>query len=331
MGCSAEDCRDTTGLITVTYLGVAGLMIEHEGSVLLTAPFFSNPRFGSVRPRFSRLLRRSPPTHSNGAQIERFLPQRANQAVAILVGHGHYDHLMDIPYIATRRATSAVVYGGPSVRHMLMGDSTLRANPHRVVAIDTAEAGDTVRAGRWFYTSDSAFRFLAVRARHAPTVKLWGKGYTYANGVVEADLDALPRTALNWKLGEEYSYVIDVLSRRRPVFRIYFQDAPSPPPLGFPAPAVLDERRVDLAILCAGSASNVRGAPDSLLKVLAPRAVMVTHWESFFRAQSLPMQVGRSTDLEAFTASLRRSLPSSAGWLVPLPQATVRFRPSDSR
>ena len=306
-------------------------MIEHKGSVLLTAPFFTNPRFGDVRPRIVRLMRSSPRVHSNGEEIERFLPRAADRASTILVGHGHYDHLMDIPYIATRRAISAIVYGGPSVRHMLMGDSTLRANPRRVVAIDSSEAGDTLHSGHWIYSSDSGFRFLALRAGHAPTYQLWGRAYTYANGTVRADLDRLPTTALGWKLGEEYSYIIDVLSdvSRKPIFRIYFQDAASQPPLGFPSREILDERTVDVAVLCAASSSNVKNTPDSLLSVLKPRAVIVSHWESFFRSQSRPIETGRATDLNAIAVSLRRSLPPSTAWAAPLPQTKFRFRPSE--
>ncbi|MFL5543984.1 MAG: hypothetical protein ACJ792_04730 [Gemmatimonadaceae bacterium] len=73
--------------------------------------------------------------------IDRFLPAVADRASAILVGHGHYDHLLDVPYIATHRATSAFIYGGPSIRRMLMGDSILRRHGgRRLVPIEPATA-----------------------------------------------------------------------------------------------------------------------------------------------------------------------------------------------
>jgi hypothetical protein len=329
VGCDSADCGDPGHVISMTYLGVSGLLIEHQGHVLLTAPFFSNPDIGMVVPRLTRFLRSTPRIAADTLAIERLLPRTADRATAILVGHGHYDHLMDIPYIATRRATTSRIYGGPSVRHMLMGDFALRSNGgHRVVAISVASAGTTERRGVWYYTEDSAFRFMAIIAGHAPTYREWKRSYTFTVGLVDVDLDSLPHTAAEWKLGEPYAYLIDVLSSdtREPVFRIYFQDAPSEPPLGFPPTDILAERVVDVAVLCAATSSNVSNTPDSLLAVLKPSQVIVGHWEDLFRSQTLPVQVSIATDLGAFRESLTKSLPRSAGWVMPLPRKTFRFR-----
>ncbi len=333
VGCDPGDCGDPERVISITYLGVSGLLIEHQRHVLLTAPFFSNPDLGMVMPLMTRLLRSTPRIAADTLAIEKLLPRAADRATVILVGHGHYDHLMDIPYIATRRATTSTIYGGPSVRHMLMGDSTLRLNGgQRVVAIPVTGAGSAERRGIWYYTGDSAFRFMAIVAGHAPTYREWKRSYTFTAGSVDVDLDSLPHTAAEWKLGEPYAYLIDVLSNdtREPVFRIYFQDAPSEPPLGFPPADVLAERVVDVAVLCAATSSNVSNTPDSLLAVLKPAQVIVGHWEDFFRSQTLPVQVSIATDLDEFRERLRKSLPASAGWVMPLPRTTFRFRESRS-
>lgn len=331
VGCASTACGDSRRLISVTFLGVAGVSIEHRGHILLTGPFFSNPSLSKVAPRVSRLLRSSPRIAADTLAIDRLLPPWADSATAILVGHGHYDHLMDVPYIATRRATSAMIYGGPTIRHMLMGDSTLRAgNGARVVAIPTTDAGTRERRGRWYYSDDSAFRFMALMSSHAPTFRAWKATYLFSAGTLDVDLDSLPHTAAEWKLGETYAYIIDVLSppTRVPVFRIYFQDAPGKPPLGFPSDDLLAERRVDLAILCAATSSNVSNTPDSLLTVLKPSQVIVGHWEDFFRQQTRPIQVSPGTNLLAFTRSLNRSLRGTR-WVMPLPQTTFRFRETD--
>ena len=334
IGCQPASCGNPERLISVTYLGASGLLIEYQHHVLLTAPFFSNPSFGQVRPRISKLLRSTPRIAADTEAIERLLPRDADSATTILVGHGHYDHLMDVPYIATHRAITATIYGGPSVRHMLMGDSALRANGgSRVVAISEAVVGRLQRRGTWFYSSDSAYRFMALIAGHAPTFRAWKQVYTFTSGTVDTDLDSLPHTAAEWKLGEPYSYLIDVLGdrTRAPVFRIYFQDAPSEPPLGFPPTEVLAERPIDLAVLCAATSSNVRNTPDSLLVVLKPQHVLLAHWEDFFRARTLSLQLGSGTNLDALRESLRKTLPDSADWVMPLPQSTFRFRDTRDR
>lgn len=327
VGCVPGACSDSSRHIDVTYLGVSGILIEYDGHALLTAPFFTNPPLSAVARSARRLFLSRPSVSSDPAAIERLLPKTADHASAILVGHGHYDHLMDVPYIATRRAKGAAIYGGPSVRHMLMGDSTLRAESARLVSIPLEASATLDRNGQWFYTRDSAFRFMALSSHHAPTFKFLRKNYTFAAGRVEKDLDRLPSKAGDWKLGEAYSYIIDVLggAGRATIFRIYFQDAPSAPPLGFPPRRLLAEHAVNLAILCAATSSNVRATPDSLLRLLSPSSVLVTHWESFFRSQVLPEEVNRTTDIDAFVLSLTRSLPIAAAWAMPLPQTKFRF------
>jgi len=331
LGCAPANCGDPRNLVSVTYLGTSGILVEYGEHALLTAPFFSNPPFAARAPDALRWLGSGPRITPDSAVIEQQLPRSADRASVILVGHGHYDHLMDVPYIATHRTKSAIIFGGPSIRHMLMGDRVLRSSPRRLVTIPLDRAGDSSRDGDWFYSADSAFRFIALIAGHAPNVNIGNWGYLFAAGAVSTDLDSLPHTAAGWKLGEPYAFLIDVLSdsTRRTIFRIYFEDAPSEPPLGFPSAAVLTARTVDLAILCAATSSNVRAAPDSLLRMLKPAGVLITHWESFFRSQLLPQSVGIGTDLRQFTRSLRRSLPPQTGWIMPLPHETVRFRTSD--
>jgi hypothetical protein len=349
IGCAPVSCGDPWNLVSVTYLGISGILVEHGDHALLTSPFFSNPRFGARGPKALQWVTErvvtdeellaatwvgsSPVITADTAAIERLLPRSADRASVILVGHGHYDHLLDVPYIATHRVKSAIIFGGPSIRHMLMGDPNLRSSPTRVTPIPKEMAGDSSRDGRWYYSPDSAFRFMAIVAGHAPNVMIGKHPYAFGGGVVSTDMDSLPRTAAEWKLGEPYAFLIDVLSdsTRSPIFRIYFQDAPTEPPLGFPSAAVLAARGVDLAILCAATSSNVNTAPDSLLRVLKPRGVLVTHWESFFQPQFQPRTLSLVTNLRLFTRSLRHSLPPKTGWVMPLPHQTIRFRPNSSR
>src|SRR5436309_10365601 len=73
IGCEAADCGDPTRVVAITFLGVAGLLIEHESHVLLTAPFFSNPSFGQVRSRITRLLCSTPRISADTSAIEKLL------------------------------------------------------------------------------------------------------------------------------------------------------------------------------------------------------------------------------------------------------------------
>ena len=330
VGCVPANCGDLRDQVSVTYLGISGILVEHGEHALLTAPFFTNPPLMDWRPGLLRWLI-GRPIAPDTAVIERLLPRSADRASVILVGHGHYDHLLDVPYIATHRTKSAVIFGGPSIRHMLMGDAILRSDSRRLIPIPRESAGDAKSDGVWFYSPDSAFRFMALIADHAPQVKIGNWPYKFAVGTVSTDMDTLPKMASDWKLGEPYAYLIDVLSDspRRTIFRIYFEDAPSEPPLGFPSTPLVAAEKVDLAILCAATSSNVRTTPDSLLRLLKPRGVMLTHWESFFRPALRSKRLSRSTDMHLFVRSLRRALQPQVGWVMPLPGQTIRFRTTD--
>src|SRR5580765_6847802 len=85
IGCNPESCGDSTKQIEIMYLGVAGIVVRHEGQVLLTAPFFTNPRLARVIPK-ALFFGSSGPVTSSGAAVERLLPTAADSASVILVG-----------------------------------------------------------------------------------------------------------------------------------------------------------------------------------------------------------------------------------------------------
>jgi hypothetical protein len=106
--------------VQVKYLGAGGVVIKRGDDVLLTAPFFSNPSilrvaFGEIAPRKD--------------QIDRFLAPPGNGlagATAVLVGHAHYDHLMDVPYIKQKYMPKAKIYGSDTMKFTLAGDNSLK-------------------------------------------------------------------------------------------------------------------------------------------------------------------------------------------------------------
>ena len=72
--------------VKITYLGTGGFLIERGQSAILTAPFFSNNSLSRVG-LWNLKVKES--------TISRYIPNLKN-VQAILVGHAHYDHLLDI-------------------------------------------------------------------------------------------------------------------------------------------------------------------------------------------------------------------------------------------
>ena len=142
----------------------------------------------------------------------------------------------------------------------------------------------------------SRIRFMPIVTGHAP--HFYG-GITFYTGEVTAPLAALPERADGWKKGESLAYLVDFLDAQdRPVFRIYYQDAAAAAPLGFVAPSVLAQRRVDAAILCISLHELVSGVPTDLIRHLNPRTILLGHWEDIFQpVDQLPLKTVIFTDM----------------------------------
>src|SRR5919197_3962825 len=80
--------------VRVTYLGTNGYQFEFDGHALLVDPYFSRVDLLSIA-LGSRL---QPDMHRVAEGIRHIAPR----VDAILVTHGHFDHLLDAPIIMAR-------------------------------------------------------------------------------------------------------------------------------------------------------------------------------------------------------------------------------------
>jgi len=301
-------CHPGTEEITIEYLGVGGWLMRMGEAVFLTAPFFSNPGFLDVG--LGRI-------EADTAAIERFLPP-VEDAMAILVGHAHYDHLMDIPYILRRRAPAALLYGSRTAVNLLHGDPDL--DPARLISVEE-RAGTREEPGDWVYLTDGRVRFMALRSGHAPHFM---RIHLY-EGEAEEPAEGLPNRAGGWVEGLPLAYLIDFLSPDGEVlYRVHYQDAASTPPLGFP-PEAFDGIPVDLAILCPPGYQEVSDYPEGILSATSPSHILLGHWEDFFTPRSEPLRGVRGTDLNDFIRRMEGAIPPGTRWGILEPGRVVRI------
>lgn len=296
--------------VNVQYLGVGGYLFRYGKSALMTAPMFTNPSLFKLA-SLTRLK-------TDEGLVDRLLPSVEDVEI-ILVGHAHYDHLMDVPYIMKKHAKKSVVYGSETMGHIMAA----AVDKSRIVTVGKyAAKGKT--PGQWIYNQDRTIRFMAIESEHAPHFA----GIKFLpEGPYNKDLKRLPRTVFGWVEGETYAYLIDFLGEQGGiVFRVHYQDAASNPPLGFVPDLPVDEqKRVDLAILCVASYTHVENHPEGIIENTHARNVILGHWEDFFRNQKKPVKVLRTTNVRAFVKRLEAVLPEDSKWFLPKPFTQMRF------
>ncbi len=91
--------------LELTWLGTAGFLFAYAGFALLVEPYVSR------QPLRSMLARRA--LHADETLLERYVPR----ADAVLVGHTHFDHAVDVPALARRDGCMA--YGSQSLRTLM--------------------------------------------------------------------------------------------------------------------------------------------------------------------------------------------------------------------
>lgn len=298
-----------TERVQLQYLGSGGVLLRRGGTALMTPPFYSNPPLYQV----GLGIRLVP----DEGRIERGLP-RVDDVRAVLVGHGHYDHLMDLPVVLRHLPPDVVVYGNDTTRHLLAP----WLPDERRVALN-ARRGSWKRPGEWIRVAGTPFRFMALESDHSPHM---GPIELY-QGVVEQDVTEPPSDANEWPEGETLAFLIDVLRDDGSVLlRLHYQDAASRAPAGFPPPVhMLDTRPVDVEILTVGGYATVDAYPEAITLRLSPRHAVLAHWEDFFLAPDRGPRVLRTTDLDAFVHRLERVLPADAGWTLPAPGVSLWF------
>lgn len=200
---------------SLQYLGVAGYLSRWQGEALLFAPSFSNPATLGQPP-----LR----VQADTAKIDALMPAAADVSM-LLVGHAHYDHLLDVPRVLQRHTPKAKVYGSRTMGHILAA-----VIPRERIVDAESVMAEGARPGRWFY-SPGRLRAMPIKSEHAPHLF----GIKLLTGAYQEDLDQLPTTTFGWRAGQTLAWLVDLLGEQgQPLYRIHYQDAASTPPLGLP-------------------------------------------------------------------------------------------------
>ena len=242
------------GDVRVTYLGTNGFQFESGRHALLVDPYFS-------RINFSRVVL-GLPVQPDVHRIDEAMTHLARKVDAIVVTHGHIDHLLDAPFLM--RKTEARLIASRTAIELAerAGAPASRCDP--------VAAGDVRHIGPWKIRV-----LIATHDRLFWVVPFAG----------EARGGGSPRRAADWVCGEPLAYLIEVAGER------IFIDSGGTPAVLPPA----DIAPVDLAILGVALPDS-RARFSAAVRRLRPRYVSPSHQDNFFRPLSAGFEFGPLTD-----------------------------------
>lgn len=275
--------------LEVRFYSVTCFRVRYGDVALLTDPFWSHLSFEQVAHH---------ETLPDPMQVDPYLDQLGD-VQAVVVGHAHYDHMLDLPYVADSLGADATIFGSATLGHQLAPNHL----PRPVIPVNgVAATPDT--SGAWQTAADGALRILPIRSGHPdqlPGIHLFRKRLT-------EDRSTPPNRAGHYQEGETFAYLVDFLDDGAIKWRVYVQTSSRGAPDGFFPAAIRDEHPVDVALLamdCARQEANSR-AP-SIIDFLDPATVIFGHWEDFFRRKDAVPYEAAKVNLR----SLRRRLPTT--------------------
>ncbi len=248
--------------LALTWLGTAGFALAYEGTTIVIDPYVSR---SGLRAVFG-----GAPLAADGALIDAFVPE----ADAVLVGHTHFDHALDIAEIARRRRCK--VYGSPSAANLL------RAGGLAPLAV-VVEPGRVYEVG--------PFEITFIESVHS---KLALGLFVPHDGELTCDhLDGL--RAGQFRCGQVFGIHVAVAG-----VTFYHQGSAN----------LLEDRIRHRGVDYLLAGISGRGfTPDytrRVLRALRPRAVIPHHYDDFFRPLRAPMGFSLNVNFGGFVEEVER-------------------------
>lgn len=240
--------------VEITYLGTAGFIIKGAGRTVVLDPYVSRPN-----------LRRTLTTrlHPDTRLIRELIPH----ADDVLVGHAHYDHILDAPDLC--RQTGARLIGSDST---IMVGRAAGLPPRQLLATTGRE---DIRSGHW--------TVRGLPSRH---------GKVFGRIPMPGDITTLPAwppRMADLKHGLVLNWVVDTGGLR--IVHIDSADFIN---------EELEGQEADIVCLCAIGRKYRPDYVKDVVRLLKPRWIIPCHWDTMMTPIHADPDLIPSVDLPGF-------------------------------
>ena len=264
--------------VKFTWFGTDGWDISFGNRTLLIDPWFERIPTGFFQGKFDAKT----PLKVDESLID----QHIKKADQILIGHGHWDHIMDIPYIAKK--TGAMVIG-----------SETHGNLMRAYGVPEGQIVQ-VKGGE-------SMQFDGYTIDVFPGLHSMGPVKKYAVPGHRITVPPMPATVGDLPEGDSLCYLITIGGK----LRIFAMSSAN-----FIEPAIAG-LKPDVALIASIFANQIHDFTPRLLKALDhPRLVLPTHWDNFERPYAdgphdLRDVFGDAGNLDVWVKDVKRNSPKS--------------------
>ena len=258
---------DGSPLLELTFYGVGCFGIRFNGVHVLTDPFFTylslrKVAFGTVLP--------------DPLQVDPYLDNFFD-VKAMLVGHAHYDHNLDLPYIAKDLNDDCYILGSKTLKHTFAPNNL--PTPFVICNEDVATES---ALGRWWTHPSGQFRVLPILSAH-PNQYLFFHLYKRQ---VHRDRETIPSKVHHYQEGMTFAFLLDFLDEGgAPIHRTYIQTSSTGLPMGAFPDSILAEKSVDVACVAMDCANLKLQGKYTVLDAYPAPDTFFCHYEDFFRTK----------------------------------------------
>ncbi len=252
--------------VRLQWLGTSTWIVSRGQDAVVVDPFFSRPSLWRIVGSLA-----GAEFEPDEARIRAVLPALPESTRFVLIGHAHYDHLMDLGYYLRAASPRPRYVGSRTAHNILRGWSP--SSLDFVIADDPARLGHPIRSGKVAVTT--------LLGQHAPHLF----GLTFMDGEVGEPRTSPPSDAWDYKLGQTFMFIVDFLGDQDEIrHRVFINGAAHQPDVVRAIPdALLGQHPIDVAILCVPGWDHVADYPMSLLDRLRPKRLALSHYDDFFQ------------------------------------------------